>query len=333
MEIIRSTREILPYNSRVFNEYFGGLTMGVIDIETDGLNPSYCKVILGGLLTLSGNQADIIQYFAREKQDEEELLQAYANAFASCDILLTYNGERFDLPFIRQRSRKYQLDPGLEDLQSLDLYRVINNYSNFRDFLPDLKQKSIERFLGLSELREDEISGAESVELYRYFLKTGSEESRRKILLHNRDDLVQLSSLMRVLDKLDLHRVAFHEGFTVTAGDKKAIVKRIDFSNGSLNIKGRTSKLSQDYYSFDSACRASHRAKEKELMLTIPYEKKQGAIFIDLEAFGLDFSALESYPAWESGYLILRDKDKVNCAEINKTIKIILSEILSERML
>lgn len=332
MEIIKSTAEIRPYTSKAFNEYFGGLSISVIDIETDGLNPSYCKVILGGLLINPGDGADITQFFANNKNDEEELLISYTNALTSSDILITYNGERFDLPFIYQRLMKYELNIDIDDLQSFDLYKIINRYSNLREFLHNLKQKSIEHFLGLSTLRDDEISGAESVELYRHFLKTGSEDARSKILLHNRDDLVQLASIIKVLDKLDLHFIAFNEGFIVPSRHKRIIIKKISFGKKSLDIIGRTKNLNLDYYSFDGAYQAIHRAKEKEFILNIPYERKHGALFIDLEAFGFDFSPLESYPAYESGYLILKEKDRINCAEINKTIKTILSEILNERM-
>lgn len=332
MEIIKSTADIRPYTSKSFNDYFGGLSTPVIDIETDGLNPSYSKIILGGLLIPPGGGADITQFFADNINDEEELLISYANVLTSGDILISYNGERFDLPFINQRMMKYKLNIDIDDLQSFDLYKIINRYSNLREFLPNLRQKSIEHFLGLSPLRDDEISGAESVDLYRHFLKTGSQDARSKILLHNRDDLVQLASIIRVLDKLDLHFIAFHEGFIVPSRNKRIIIKKISFGKKSLDIVGRTKNLQLDYYSFDGAYQAIHRAKEKEFVLNIPYERKHGALFIDLEAFGLDFSILESYPAYESGYLILKEKDKINCAEINKTIKTILSEILNKRM-
>ena len=66
---------------------------------------------------------------------------------------------------------------------------------------------------------------------------------------------------------------------------------------------------------------------------SVPYESKYGADIIDLESFNIDFSQIEKYPAYESGYLILREKDKTSYAEINKIVKIILSEILASLMI
>ena len=50
MEIISNIAQIEPYDSKIFREYFEGLAISIIDIETTGLNPSFAKVILGGLL-------------------------------------------------------------------------------------------------------------------------------------------------------------------------------------------------------------------------------------------------------------------------------------------
>ena len=63
--------------------------------------------------------------------------------------------------------------------------------------------------------RADEISGAESVDLYYRFLETGDRAVRDIILLHNKDDIMQLSRLIKILGKLDLHEIMFHTGFPV----------------------------------------------------------------------------------------------------------------------
>lgn len=335
MEIISNVAEIKPYHSKIYHEYFGGLTICIMDIETTGLNPNFAKVILGGLLIpgeKQAKQAKVVQYFADERKDEAALLEAYGNALACSDVLITYNGSRFDLPFLKERSLRHGLNINLDMAQSFDLYRALHYHSKMREILPNLKQKSIEAFLGLSPFREDEISGGESVDLYMEYLRTRSKAAREKVLLHNRDDLVQLASILRVLDKLDLHRILYYEGFTVAFLGKRIHIKEISIGPKNLAVTGRTKNVNSDYYSFETGFQAIHKANEKQLTLSIPYEKRHGASFIDLESIAADFQPLERYPSYESGYLILEEKGKINYAEINKAVKIILGEILKTSM-
>jgi hypothetical protein len=133
-----------------------------------------------------------------------------------------------------------------------------------------------------------------------------------------------------VLDKLDLHRVLFHEGFTMTSGGKAITVKNISMKKNLITLMAKTRNIDKDYYSFEIGYQAVHRAKEKELTLTIPYENKYQGEVLDLETFNLDFGEIFQYPGYESGYLILQEKGKINYAEINKTLKIILTEILEK---
>ncbi|HZK02098.1 MAG TPA: ribonuclease H-like domain-containing protein [Anaerovoracaceae bacterium] len=334
MEIIRSFAEFRPYNSKVFNEYFADLSVRVMDIETDGLNPSYSQVILGGLLSPDEKgDATVTQYFLNKKEDEATLLKAYGKTLASADVLITYNGESFDLPFLNQRMKKYDLKIDFSAIQSFDLYRILHKYSRLRNILPNLKQKTIERYLGLSSARKDEISGRQSVALYEHYQRSGSEDSKAKILLHNRDDLVQLISTLRILAKLDLHKILFYEGFTVSSQDKRIIIESIAINKSNLEIVAKTRNVELDYYSFATAYHAVHKAKEKKLILTIPYDKQREVCFIDLESFGIDFTQLENYPSYESGFLIINQRGKTNYAEVNKAIRIVLSELLNGPML
>ena len=50
--------------------------------------------------------------------------------------------------------------------------------------------------MGLWQSRDDEISGAESVELYNTYEKIQDPALGEKILLHNSDDILQLSRLL-----------------------------------------------------------------------------------------------------------------------------------------
>ena len=48
---------------------------------------------------------------------------------------------------------------------------MLNGHSPIKRFVPNLKQKTVENYMGLWQSRDDEISGAESVELYNVYEK------------------------------------------------------------------------------------------------------------------------------------------------------------------
>ncbi len=328
MEVLTSTQALSSYASKRFTEYFGGLSLACFDIETSGLSPTTSKCILGGVLFPQGEEVQTVQYFAETKKEEPALLSSYCDLLATSDVLISYNGARFDLPFLSARLKHHGFQSPFEAYYSFDLYRAINHYSRFRDFLPNLRQKTIESYLGLNEGREDQIDGAESVRLYEDYLRHGTPSAREKILLHNRDDLVQLNRLLCVLDKLDLHRILYHEGFPVAVAEKRAFLNSIHF--GAQTIKGSalTRNLLFDYYSYEAGFQASHIAATHSLALEIPFEILKGNTYVDLSLLPLSADAFKDSSAQSSGYLILRDKTEIRYAEVNRLFRELISLIL-----
>ena len=76
---------------------------GVLDIETTGLDPSRNRFILGGLYDCS--TCTIHQYFAEKRSEEPEALAGFLSVLDSLDMVITYNGRHFDMPFIEKRLR------------------------------------------------------------------------------------------------------------------------------------------------------------------------------------------------------------------------------------
>jgi uncharacterized protein YprB with RNaseH-like and TPR domain len=139
------------------------MTTGVLDIETTGLNPSKNKFILGGLF--NKNEEKVHQLFAETRADEQEALAAYLDEIYKLDMVITYNGKHFDIPFIEKRAAAHKMN--IEPLPyNLDLYLILNGHSPVKKFVPNLKQKTVENYMGLWVNRKDEIDGGESVELY-----------------------------------------------------------------------------------------------------------------------------------------------------------------------
>ena len=319
------------YQSNIYHFYFGDLKVGVIDIETTGLSPDKCQCILGGIVIPDGNEKRVLQLLAESKEEEEAMLRAYFEEWKDLDVIITYNGDNFDLPFLSRRARYHRIPrEELPVFLSFDLYRILDKHSPFRKLLPNLKQKTVETFLGLWSDRADEISGAESVELYYKYVRTKDPILRDTILLHNRDDLLQLSRLVKVFDKLDLHRIAFHTGFAVSSGDKRAYIRNLGFQKDTLVFTGVHKNTSLDYRSYHDSHEAFFSSKQKNFSIRIPLKKMNGYRCVDLEEFPYSFGELEKYPGYQSGYLLISGEEEVNYGETNHLAKLLLAEILNE---
>lgn len=327
MKTIYDFIDIGLHNSRIWDTYFRDLKIGVFDIETTGLNSLYSQVILGGVLEYKSG-ASYRQFFAESKEDEPVLLKAYLESLSHFDVLVSYNGENFDLPFLRDRLVKHGISYDFSRHWSLDLYKIINKHSGLRKALPDLKQKTIEKYLGISDDRKDEISGGESVELYKDYLKNPREDVAARILLHNKDDLGQLASIIPIADKLDLHKIFFSEGFATSFESSRFINREIKIKKGQIEVKAAGINIPSDFYAF----KPSHHGvfREGELFLTLPLERVKDAFVFDLLLLPVDYSALEKYPAFEQDYLIIQDGEQVNYKEINQLIMLVEGQLLRE---
>ncbi len=328
------TKEIqdVQYTSKAFQLYFKDMRLGVLDIETTGLSPQRNRFVLGGLLTVKQDSLQVEQFFAENLEQEQEALKAYLDAISQTDLLLTYNGQQFDLPFIRGRAGS-----AADHLPfNLDLYLLVKGYSPIKKFLPNLKQKTVENFMGLWEHRKDEISGKESVDLYFQYISGKDPKIEDKILLHNFDDVVQLYRLLPVLEKADLHKAMYCMGFPIrshAAETPDLIVEKISFSGSQLHVAGKQRASAVSYQCFqweDVPCQAHFNSHNSQFAVSVPLIKHSGLTLVDLKAMKLDVSAFEKYPGCQEGFLILADQEGTHYLETNHFIKVFLERMLHQ---
>lgn len=316
MKTVTENLTLSPYTSKIFDMYFGGRTFAVFDIETTGLSPARCKVILSGILLRDETGCRVIQYFADRPEDEKEIIEKTLKVLSDVDYIVTYNGKHFDLPFMEVRGKKYGItfNPAI---YNLDLFLVVQGHSALRESLPNLKQKTIEIFMGLADSRADEISGGESVALYEQYMQSHAFALEKTILLHNHDDLIQLYKLLPVISKTDFHRAMYKLGFP--AG--RFLIQKIAMKGRELHVTGRQLTGLCDYISFPTAqkpCSLMMNSAGGTFSLAIPCESQAGALYFDAAAL-LDgeTASIEKYPSVVDGYLIVSDQGKVNAMEIN----------------
>jgi len=318
------------FSSTLLDFYFSGMKIGVLDIETTGLNPSRNKFILGGLFTFEDKV--LHQFFAESRSEEKETLEAYLTEISKLDMVITYNGKHFDMPFLAKRAQAHGINVQLSF--NLDLYLMLNGHSPIKKFVPNLKQKTVENYMGLWETRADEISGGESVELYNTYESTHDPQLEEKILLHNSDDVLQLTRLLKVITKCDFHKAMFTLGFPVS----ELTVQKVKIEGDFMTVTGIQSGF------FDAAVTSDHKqntgaidymgfffgdypvetrfeSKENTFEMKFPVIRDSGLCFVDASAAGLDCTQFEKYPTYSSGFLVLENRNTRNFMEINHFIK------------
>jgi uncharacterized protein YprB with RNaseH-like and TPR domain len=309
------------YSSEIFDFYFGDARLGVFDIETTGLGANNAKIILGGLLTPCAGGVRVRQFFSDGAHEESDLLDLYTDALCDADVLFSYNGDRFDVPFVNARLARHRRAAAFDACLNIDMYRVVRGHSALGGMLPNLKQKTVEDYLGLWREREDDISGADSVRLYYEYTASKSPELLRRILLHNSDDLRQLARILRLFAKLDMHEVAANTGFPVKCGESSAFVTGIKLDRRFVEFSGRYKALPFDYVIFDEPWQASFQNETESFSIRVPCLYEKGVVFADLAELGADDGEFAAYPAYGSGYLALRRGNEIYYGPLNRLVK------------
>ncbi len=334
--------EVIP--GHAFDSYFGGRKVGILDIETTGLSPSTARVILGGLITVEPESDTVLaeEFFCEynNDKDEKELLNAYIEAIKNVDVVVTYNGQHFDIPFLKERCARLGVDCGEGMPYNLDLYRVLNKYSDLRKLLPNLKQKTVESYFGLWETRTDTISGADSVDLYYAYLShkdgEGKEALKATIILHNSDDCAQLYRLLPILGKVDMHKAMNGLGFPV---GKRLEISEISIDKTKLTVIGKQNKDPIEYSAYErpGVLTEMHFGKKTHrFCIDVPLVRAGGKdedaeipplLLADAEKLCVNTSSIEDLPGIEKGFIIIKKGGEINYSATNAFIRLLLEKI------
>ncbi len=166
------------------------------DIETTGFSGDDSKLYLIGCTYYQSGGWQLIQWFADTKDSEEELLHAFFRFLKAYKILIHFNGDSFDLPYLLKRCRHLGLSYDFSGVESVDIYRRVKPYRKLLG-LESMKQKAIEQFLGVS--RKDLYSGGQLIEVYDDYLMTHDPYLYDLLILHNEDDLKGMPQILPIL--------------------------------------------------------------------------------------------------------------------------------------
>jgi uncharacterized protein len=204
----------------------------VFDIETTGLSPKYSKVILIGVLYIKNNQTIVQQFFADNSKEEKEILFYFREVFKNFEYHITFNGIRFDIPYLNERFKSNDINYIIDKSKDIDILNVVRPYQKKLSLI-DCKLKTVEKYLGIE--RKDTISGKDSVELYKSYEITQNEELKKKILLHNYEDIYYLGKIFKIKEvieeKLDFIEIDIYNNM------HKVIMNNYKFKKNFLTIE------------------------------------------------------------------------------------------------
>ena len=116
----------------------------LFDIETTGLNRTKDFMYMFGICEKKGKDLIHSQYYIEDEAEEKELILKVKELLNSKKVI-SYNGDRFDFPFIRKKMEKYNITKF--DFENIDIYRQFQKLNFFLDE-PSLKAISLGKRLG-----------------------------------------------------------------------------------------------------------------------------------------------------------------------------------------
>lgn len=164
------------YRLRVAPEFEAGLAF--LDIETTGLSPASDVTVIG--LWQSGHMTQFVR--GRNLHD-------FLAVWRRIEVVVTFNGIRFDLPFLMRQFGLRCAPPHIDLQQEARIYGFSGGL------------KAIEKPLGIVRTPDEEGDGAAAVDLWRKYSDRNDEASLAQLLRYNERDVRSLAVLSKALLK------------------------------------------------------------------------------------------------------------------------------------
>lgn len=287
-----------------------------LDIETDGLNSYSNNIILIGIYIFKKNEQKLIQLFAEKKSYEREILKDTLKYLKDVDTIFTYNGNTFDIPFIKTKLKKYGLSFDFDILNNIDLLSLVRKHKNILN-LENCKLKTVEKTLGIE--REDTISGEESIILYKQYVETLNPAYKKTILKHNYDDIYYLPNILSIESMLD------QPSILNTTLQNKHMKFSIDFKktklkNNTLTLTGNIfQKPKRDFIVYEDIYNLFLEKNSNIYKLILYSTNHKNIEFIDLEDINFNISIKHEVNKSEKleNILIIANNNNLNMGNIS----------------
>nr|WP_276939454.1 ribonuclease H-like domain-containing protein [Helcococcus sueciensis] len=213
-------------NSNIFSKKYI-----VLDIETSGVSRIHSKVLVAGILFSDGK---FIQYAITDENEEKELLEELSQILND-QYIITFNGDIFDIPFIKSRMEFHGLDPFIEQ-SSFDIrkYLIKNKY------ITDINNFSLKEVENYHEIKRFEDFELDS-DIDFYTFEEFKNDKFEKILLHNKYDVINTNALLDLVNKIE-------ESKNIYLNERTIKIDSIFHEKNILEIKGNIIPELMDYF-------------------------------------------------------------------------------------
>jgi uncharacterized protein YprB with RNaseH-like and TPR domain len=174
--------------------FFRPETIKFIDIETIGLYYIH-PVFLVGMLSFENGHGYVKQFLARNFDEEKAILIETARELSDAQVIASYNGRSFDLPYLKNRMKYHQLH---EEVKAFHVDLLHPARKQYKGVYPNCRLITLEQELFQHE-RVNDVAGPEIANHYYQYLDTGDRSWIEPILEHNAQDLLSMAKLLGVL--------------------------------------------------------------------------------------------------------------------------------------
>jgi len=155
----------------------------LFDIETTGLSRTKDFMYMFGICEKKEKELIYSQYYIENEREEKDLILKIKELLNSKQVI-SYNGDRFDFPFIRKKMEKYNITK--IDFQNIDIYRQFQKLNFFLDE-PSLKAINLGKRLGFDV--HNHVNQQEMPKIFKMYQELKDKEMLSKLIYHNYIDL------------------------------------------------------------------------------------------------------------------------------------------------
>lgn len=158
-----------------------------LDIESTSTKADIGQIVAIGILKENKKEVK----FVEKIEEEKNVLSWLKKELEGCDLIITWYGSRFDIPFLITRALIHGIDLSeLTKIPSLDLCEFCKkNFLFSKNSLPEISKS-------LNIPKDKEIGGKDILNLY---IKTlhGNKRAKEEIIKHCLDDLEVLEKVFK----------------------------------------------------------------------------------------------------------------------------------------
>lgn len=223
----------------------------VLDIETTGVSRDHSIVLIAGLLDSDGN---FIQ-FVLDDEKEEVLLLNELFPLINNKKIISYNGQNFDIPFLKSRYLNNNIEV-FEEKEQFDIYRYLIANRTLTD-IELFSLQEIEKYAGIDRYENFELSLDQefyaSLDLnnMNHKFRKHSVENIGKVCLHNKYDVINTENSLELVSRIeDSKKIVLAEKHRKLFESRNNEIKILDIilNTNVLEIVLKSDTATQDHF-------------------------------------------------------------------------------------